>query len=248
MTDHFLTLDSFNVIIVGDGAIGSALLGNLLERPALQHAIVLGRGDKSTVQDSRVTRLSFDASEPESIVRAATRTGELIGRAHLLVNTVGLLHSGHQQPEKQLRSLDPQHLQQSFLVNAMLLPLLAQAFGKLLRHDEPAMLASLSARVGSIEDNKAGGWYSYRASKAAHNMLLKTVALEWKLSHRKATVVALHPGTVLSKLSEPFISPAYAKPVLSPAESAEALLQVMSQLHPEHSGRFYDWQGQCIPW
>jgi NAD(P)-dependent dehydrogenase (short-subunit alcohol dehydrogenase family) len=247
-TDHFLTLDAFNVIIVGDGAIGSALLDNLLQRTALQHAIVLGRSDKGTTQDTRVTRLHFDAVEPASIARAASRTSELIGRAHLLINTVGVLHSGSQQPEKQLRSLDPLQLQQSFLINATLLPLLAQAFGKLLRHDEPAMLASLSARVGSIEDNKAGGWYSYRASKAAHNMLLKTLALEWKLSHRKATVVALHPGTVISRLSDPFISPSYKKPLLSPAESAQALLHVMSQLQPEQSGRFYDWQGQPIPW
>lgn len=248
MTDHFQTLEAYNVIIVGDGAIGSALLDNLLRRPALVHAVVLGRSDKTGTQDSRITRLLFDADDPDSITRAASRTGELIGRAHLLINTVGMLHSGSQQPEKRLRSLDPQHLQQSFLVNATLLPLLAQAFGKLLRHDEPAMLVSLSARVGSIEDNKAGGWYSYRASKAAHNMLLKTLALEWKLSHRKTIVVALHPGTVISSLSEPFISPNYAKPLLSPAESAEALLQVMSQLQPEHSGSFYDWQGQRIPW
>jgi NAD(P)-dependent dehydrogenase (short-subunit alcohol dehydrogenase family) len=248
LTDHFQALEAFNVIIVGDGAIGSALLDNLLRRPALAHAVVLGRIDKAGMQDARVTRLLFDAGEPESITRAASRAGELIGRAHLLINTVGMLHSGSQQPEKQLRSLDPQHLQQSFLVNATLLPLLAQAFGKLLRHDEPSMLVSLSARVGSIEDNRAGGWYSYRASKAAHNMLLKTLALEWKLSHRKTTVVALHPGTVISRLSEPFISPSYAKPLLSPAESAAALLQVMTQLQPEHSGSFYDWQGQRIPW
>lgn len=248
MTDHFQTLEAFNVIIVGNGAIASALLDNLLRRPALAHAVVLGRSDKDGRQDARITRLLFDAVDPDSITRAASRTGELIGRAHLLINTVGMLHSGSQQPEKQLRRLDPQHLQQSFLVNATLLPLLAQAFGKLLRHDEPAMLVSLSARVGSIEDNKAGGWYSYRASKAAHNMLLKTLALEWKLSHRKATVVALHPGTVISRLSGPFIPPSYAKPLLSPAESAEALLQVMTQLRPEHSGNFYDWQGERIPW
>ena len=248
MTEHVLELDAFNAIIVGEGAIGSALLANLLRRPGLQRVLVLGRTDKPGIQDARITRLHFDACEPDSIVQAASRASEMFGRVHLLINTVGMLHSGSQQPEKQLRNLDPQQLQQSFLVNATLLPLLAQAFGKLLRHDEPAILASLSARVGSIEDNRAGGWYSYRASKAAHNMLLKTLALEWKISHRNTTVVALHPGTVISGLSKPFLSARYKNRLLSPDESAEALLQVISQLQPQDSGNFYDWQGQPILW
>jgi NAD(P)-dependent dehydrogenase (short-subunit alcohol dehydrogenase family) len=248
LTDHCLALDAFNVIIVGDGAIGSALLDNLLTRPGLQRAVVLGRSDTPRSEDVRISRLRFDATEPDSITSAATAACELLERAHLLINTVGMLHSSSQQPEKRLQSLKPQQLQQSFMVNAALLPLLAQAFGKLLRHDEPALLASLSARVGSIEDNQMGGWYSYRASKAAHNMLLKTLALEWKISHRNTTVVALHPGTVTSRLSKPFLTPAYKKRVLTPAECAEALLAVISQLQPENSGTFYDWQGQLIPW
>ena len=248
MNGHTLTLDAFNVIIVGDGAIGSALLDNLLTRPGLQRAIVLGRRGDPGTQDKRITRLHFDASDPDSITDAAGAACELLERAHLLINTVGMLHSGSQQPEKRLQNLKPQQLQQSFLINATLLPLLAQAFGKLLRHDEPALLASLSARVGSIEDNQMGGWYSYRASKAAHNMLLKTLALEWKISHRNTTVVALHPGTVSSRLSKPFLTPGYKKRVLTPAECAEALLAVISQLHPESSGKFYDWQGKHIPW
>jgi NAD(P)-dependent dehydrogenase (short-subunit alcohol dehydrogenase family) len=248
LTDHFLTLDAFNVIIVGDGAIGSALLNNLLTLPGLKRAVVLGRSATPGSEDVRISRLRFDATDPDSIACAATATCELLERAHLLINTVGMLHSSSQQPEKRLQSLKPQQLQQSFMVNATLLPLLAQAFGKLLRHDEPAVLASLSARVGSIEDNQMGGWYSYRASKAAHNMLLKTLALEWKISHRNTTVVALHPGTVTSRLSKPFLTPGYKKRVLTPAECAEALLAVISQLQPENSGKFYDWQGQLIPW
>ena len=248
MTDHFLTLNAFNVIIVGNGAIGSALLNNILTLPGLQRAVVLGRSDSPGPEDERVSRLRFDATDPDSIASAAAATCELFERAHLLINTVGMLHSSDQQPEKRLQSLKPQELQQSFMVNAALLPLLAQAFGKMLRHDEPAMLASLSARVGSIEDNQMGGWYSYRASKAAHNMLLKTLALEWKVSHRNTTVVALHPGTVVSRLSKPFLTPRYKKRVLTPAECAEALLTVIGQLQPENSGNFYDWQGQLIPW
>ena len=248
MTNNFLTLDSFNVIVVGDGAIGSAVLNNILALPGLQSAVVLGRSDPSGPEDERISRLRFDATDPDSITCAAAAACEIFERAHLLINTVGMLHSSNQQPEKRLQSLKPKELQQSFMVNAALLPLLAQAFGNMLRHDEPAVLASLSARVGSIEDNQMGGWYSYRASKAAHNMLLKTLALEWKISHRNTTVVALHPGTVISRLSKPFLTPRYKKRVLTPAECAESLLAVISQLRPENSGKFYDWQGQAIPW
>ncbi|MEZ5571019.1 MAG: SDR family NAD(P)-dependent oxidoreductase [Halioglobus sp.] len=248
MSADVLALAAFNAVIVGDGAIGTALLHSLLQCRGLQRAVVLRRSDRPSAQDTRITRLRFDASDPDSITRAAAAACESLERVHLLINTVGMLHSSAQQPEKRLRNLQPQQLQQSFLVNATLLPLLAHSFGRLLRHDEPAMLASLSARVGSIEDNHTGGWYSYRASKAAHNMLLKTLAHEWKVSHRNTTVVALHPGTVMSGLSKPFLTSAYKNRVLTPTQSADAMLSVMRQLRPQHTGNFYDWQGQRIPW
>jgi NAD(P)-dependent dehydrogenase (short-subunit alcohol dehydrogenase family) len=117
-----------------------------------------------------------------------------------------------------------------------------------MRHPEPAVLASLSARVGSIEDNELGGWYSYRAAKAAQNMLLRTLSREWSLSHRNVSVVALHPGTVESALSAPFISKSYSKRVLTANESAAALITVIDTLRPEQSGEFFDWQGTRIPW
>ena len=110
------------------------------------------------------------------------------------------------------------------------------------------MLASLSARVGSIEDNQMGGWYSYRASKAAHNMLLKTLAREWRVSHKNVAVVALHPGTVQSRLSEPFVTARYRNRVLAGEESAEALLAVIGGLNAKDTGSFLDWQGKAIPW
>ena len=134
-----MAINHFNVVIVGNGAIGSAVLENLLQRQELMRAVVLGRSAHTVPEDERVTHLTFDAEDPQSVMTAATQ------------------------------------------VNAVLLLLLAQAFSKLLRHDEPAVLASLSARVGSIEDNQLGGWYSYRASKAVHNMLLKTIAREWRI-------------------------------------------------------------------
>lgn len=245
---NFLELDKFNVVISGNGAIGSALVKNLLNRQGLQRLVVLARSAGTVPEDPRVTCLAFDACDPESVFAAAEEARQLLGRVHLLFNTVGLLHSESQSPEKHLKALRLDHLQQSFQVNAALVPLLAQAFGRLLRHQAPAVFASLSARVGSIEDNQLGGWYSYRASKAAHNMLLKTIAREWRVSHCNVTVAALHPGTVRSRLSEPFLTERYPHRVLSPGESADALLGVIETLSPKDSGCFMDWQGRAVPW
>jgi NAD(P)-dependent dehydrogenase (short-subunit alcohol dehydrogenase family) len=243
-----LQLQGFNAVIVGNGAIGSALLESLLANPGLNRAVILGRRPHEVSEHARAGFVRFDALEPDSISSAAAAVGQQFGRLHLLINTVGMLHSSQQQPEKRLRDVSAQNLQQSFMTNAVLLPLLAQAFGPMMRHTDPAVLASLSARVGSIADNRLGGWYSYRTSKAAHNMLLQTLSREWSLSHRNVSVVALHPGTVQSRLSTPFISRGYDKRILSPSESAAALLSVINDLRPGSSGEFYDWQGEVIPW
>ena len=240
--------DGLNAIIVGNGAIGLALAASLLQRENLSQLVMLQRNTEVQFSDPRVTIVMFDAEKPESLAVAAKRVHKLFERAHLMVNTVGVLHDEQQQPEKQLSSVDPVNLQRSFAINATLLPVLVQEFSSLLRHQEGALFASLSARVGSIEDNQLGGWYSYRASKAAHNMLLRTIAREWRLSHRNAVIVALHPGTVQSRLSEPFVSPGYKKTVHTPAECADYLMVVLDGLTAESSGGFFDWEGKAIAW
>ncbi|NND68759.1 MAG: SDR family NAD(P)-dependent oxidoreductase, partial [Halioglobus sp.] len=225
-----------------------ALIENLLRRQNLARLIVLQRNNSTQFNDPRVTIVNFDAEDAASIATAAQTVQEAVSRVHLMINTVGMLHTDGQQPEKRLKDFDPANLQRSFAINAALLPALVKAFGGLLRHPEPALVASLSARVGSIEDNDLGGWYSYRASKAAHNMLLRTIAHEWRVSHRNAVIVALHPGTVHSPLSQPFISSGYKNTVHTPADCAEHLLGVLSNLTGEASGGFYDWKGDTIPW
>jgi NAD(P)-dependent dehydrogenase (short-subunit alcohol dehydrogenase family) len=240
-----LSLSRINAMVVGGGAIGSAIATALLASDNLARLIVLRRSERDVLDDPRVSYLSFDAGSGDNLP-ALEGTG--VERLHLLVNTVGLLHGAGQRPEKRLRDLNLDNLLRSMTINAALLPRLAQAYGQALRHDEPAILASLSARVGSIEDNHLGGWYSYRASKAAHNMLLRTLAREWRVSHRNTAVVALHPGTVASPLSEPFVTDSYSKRVLQPGECAEALLGVLSGLGAADTGRFLDWRGEPIPW
>lgn len=240
---------SFNAVIVGTGAIASALVEELLQRHRSGRVVMLGRSERTIPDDPRVSFVALDAANPDSVFESAMQVQQSFNQIHLLANTVGVLHTESQLPEKNLKAIRADNLQYSFQVNAILLPLLAQAYGKLLRHDQPAMLVSLSARVGSIEDNQMGGWYAYRASKAAHNMLLKTIAREWRISHRNVTVAALHPGTVRSRLSEPFLDEkTYPNRILTPDESAVALLNVIENLGPADSGCFLDWQGKVIPW
>lgn len=248
MSDSVLLQKDLIAIIVGNGAIGSALAGSLLRQENLGQLFILQRNEENRFNDPRVTIVSFDAQTPETVDAAATLIGQAVERVHLVINTVGLLHSEQQQPEKQLNKLAPANLQRSFAINAVLLPVLVQAFSSLLRHQEHTLFASLSARVGSIEDNRLGGWYSYRASKAAHNMLLRTIAREWRLTHRNAMIVALHPGTVESRLSQPFVSPGYKNTVHAPSECAENLLQVLASLDADSSGGFFDWKGEAIAW
>ena len=239
------SLPAFNAMVVGGGAIGSALVDVLLSCDNLEQLVVLRRSAESAREDPRLQFLPFDAAAMTPAPALGEHGPE---RLHLVINTVGLLHGPGLQPEKRLKDFEPDNLLQSVTVNATVLPRLAQAYGQLLRHTEPAVLASLSARVGSIEDNQLGGWYSYRASKATHNMLLRTLAREWRISHRNVTVTALHPGTVRSPLSDPFVTDGYRNRVLEPLESARALLDVLASLGPADSGSFYDWRGEPIPW
>lgn len=243
-----LELQTANAVLVGTGALGAAFARALLDRPQTDKLFILHRGAAPALADPRVHCVAFDALQAETVANAAQTVAGHCDRIHLLINTVGMLHGTSQRPEKRLADLQPDNLLRSLALNAALLPLLAQAFSRSLRHEEPAILASLSARVGSLEDNKLGGWYSYRASKAAHNMLLLSLAREWRVSHRNATVLALHPGTVRSRLSEPFISANYPNRVLEPRESADALLQVMAGCRAADSGSFLDWRGEPIPW
>jgi len=243
-----LRLDAINVAVAGSGGIARALVARLLADYPVATLHCLQRSDEPVSDDPRVTTVFCDATEPASIVAAAASVAASCDRLHLVINAVGLLHGAGLRPEKRLQDVSAEALVTLATVNAFFLPQLAGALAPLLRHDEPAILASLSARVGSITDNGMGGWYSYRASNAAHNMLLRTLAREWRLSHKHCSVIALHPGTVKTALSEPYTPANYRKRVLSPRECAAALLGVLAGVEPSCSGSFLDWQGEEIPW
>ena len=163
-----------------------------------------------------------------------------------LFDASGFLHGGRFQPEKSWRDLDPAHLAHNFAVNAIGPALLMKHFLPLLPRNGKAVFATLSAKVGSIGDNQLGGWYGYRAAKAALNQLVHTAAIELKRSRPQAICVALHPGTVDTHLSAPFSKAGLA--VRPPEEAASDLLAVIDGLKPEQTGGFFDYRGDSLPW
>jgi NAD(P)-dependent dehydrogenase (short-subunit alcohol dehydrogenase family) len=191
---------------------------------------------------SRSSTPALDLEAPASIAEAAAALAE-DGPYQLIVHAAGLLHRDGIAPEKSLAAIEADALQAVFQVNALGPALVLRHFLPLL--DKQGAMAMLSAKVGSIGDNRLGGWYAYRASKAALNMLIKTAAIELARSKPKARLLSLHPGTVISPLSQPFRGAAAARP----AELAAAqMLQVIDRLGPEQSGSFHAYDGQPLPW
>jgi NAD(P)-dependent dehydrogenase (short-subunit alcohol dehydrogenase family) len=237
-----------NVVVAGDGGIGTAIATTLLQQYPVKTLFLLQRSDRRSIDDPRCIYLAVDAHEPASIAAAGDAIGQHCDALHLVINTVGMLHNAETRPEKRLKDVSLASMLSLATVNAFFLPQLAAAVAPLLRHSQASILASLSARVGSISDNEMGGWYSYRASKAAHNMLLKTLAREWRISHQHCSVIALHPGTVDTALSQPYTPANYTKRVLSPQQCAAALLTVLAATSPQQTGSFLAWDGAEIPW
>jgi NAD(P)-dependent dehydrogenase (short-subunit alcohol dehydrogenase family) len=158
-----------------------------------------------------------------------------------------VLHGPALRPEKTWRSLDAAALAEAFAINATGPALIAKHTLGLLRRDAKSAFACLSARVGSIEDNRLGGWHAYRASKAALNMLVRSCAVELHQRNPGALCVALHPGTVDTRLSQPFQGGVDPAKLFTPTRSARALLGVLDHLTPADSGRLFAWDGQAIP-
>ena len=219
-------------LLIGDhGGIGRAL-SDELERRGVE---VVGLSRRS---DPRL-----DLEDATSI-DTAIRTLE--GQFDLLLIATGLLHDAQQQPEKNANALTKSALDRAFAVNATGPALVIRQALPLLPRDRPATIAALSARVGSIGDNRLGGWYAYRASKAALNMLLKTFAIELARTHKQLVVTALHPGTVDTGLSKPFQANVPDGQLFTPETSARHLIDVLENLGPQDSGGHVDWAGKPI--
>lgn len=165
-----------------------------------------------------------------------------------VVYCVGLLHDGQCQPEKSLRHIQSDNLVRYFQVNAIGAVLWAKYLLPLLRGGDRPIFAAISAKVGSIGDNRLGGWYGYRASKSALNMLLRNVAIEWGRVAPGVIVALLHPGTTDTDLSKPFQKHVPPEKLFSPELTVTQLRQVMAGLTPQNSGEFFSWDGVPLPW
>jgi NAD(P)-dependent dehydrogenase (short-subunit alcohol dehydrogenase family) len=228
-----------HALVVGAGGIGQALLAALPERAPHLRLWSAGR---------RQGDLRVDLEDLGSLDQLAQVALHELSPLRLVIYAAGLLHGDGLQPEKRLSQVDAASLQRSFAVNAWGPLLVAKAVEAALPRQEPCHLASLSARVGSIGDNRLGGWYAYRAAKAAQNQLLRTLALEWGRRLPLACVTLLHPGTTATALSQPFRASVPEDRLFSPEQAAGYLLDVLERQTPASSGAFLAWDGQPIPW
>ena len=224
----------YRALVLGaSGAIGGALVNQLGSDPRCQQVHAL----------SRQSDPAFDLLNEDSMAVCAAALAHL-GPFHLVIDATGALMIDGRGPEKRLDELNADHLLRTMQLNAVGPALLLKHFSPLLASGERVIWAKLSARVGSIEDNRKGGWYGYRSAKAALNMLLQTASIEIARRRPLAVVAALQPGTVRSALSQPFVGDA----ALEPLESAMNLLQVLDALQPTGRTQFVDHQGQAIAW
>jgi len=242
------------ILVAGvSGAIGGALAEGLIERNPGALVVGLCRAPEKAPQILRDAGqvLAWDAQESESPARVAQALEPLLASADgidTLVYAAGLLHAPGMFPEKRLEELEAGNMARAFAVNATGFGLLVRALLPWFRHSRFKRLAAVSARVGSITDNRYGGWYAYRSSKAALNMLVRSLAIELPRRHKPLACVALHPGTTESALSRPFRQSLATLKVRTAAETSDNLIQVLQGLGTEDNGRFLNWDGSQLPW
>ena len=223
------------VVFGAGGGIGAALVRALQADDRFAEVVALSRRGEAACD--------ITCEADVAAVADRLRDGPPL---RLVLLATGRLHDPGMRPEKALRELDPAALQTAFAVNAIGPALALKHLSPLLPREGKSVFAALSARVGSLADNRAGGWYAYRASKAALNQLVRTAAIEIARRRPSAVCVSLHPGTVDTPLSQPF-SKAGLK-VRAPATAATDLLAVVERLTPADSGGFFDYAGLPVPW
>ncbi len=245
-----------NALITGaSSGIGLAMLRQLLGNQHVARVFAVSRSAGShpalaalqDVHGERLECVAADITDEGDLSRLAGIVQD-VDALHLVINAAGVLHGEGLAPEKSIQQASRASLERVFALNAFAPLLLAKALLPQLCRGQPAVFASLSARVGSIGDNRTGGWYAYRASKAAQNQLLRTFAIEWKRRNPLGVCLLLHPGTVDTPLSMPFQARVPAERLFDPDRAAAQLLGVIAGSTPADSGHFFAWDGQPIPW
>lgn len=230
------------VVFGGGGGLGQALIDEYLQRGEQ----VLAASRQPRPAKGRANWLQVAGYEPHQLngLKEKLEGEQLNG----VISTLGILHTSEFMPEKRLEDVNKGQLSESFYVNAVLPVLLLQTMFPVLPVKQRCFWIQLSAKVGSITDNYLGGWYSYRASKAALNMLLKTASIESQRTHKQLIIAAVHPGTTDTDLSQPFQQRLPKGKLYSPAQSAERIATVAEQLTMEQSGQLLHWDGSVLPY
>jgi NAD(P)-dependent dehydrogenase (short-subunit alcohol dehydrogenase family) len=237
-----------NIAIIGaTGGIGQAFVEHFAASEKIECIYACSRSHHE-YNDSRIISIDLDLEQPDSIEAAAA---QIDARSlDIIIAATGILHAeGYNplQPEKSLRDVNAEQLQRVLAINTIGPALLLRHFLPLLKKDSRAVFALLSARVGSISDNRLGGWYSYRASKAALNMLIKTASIETRRTNKQAIIVGLHPGTVDSQLSKPFQARVPEHKLFTAAQSAAYMADVLESVDIEDTGKCFAWDGKEVP-
>ncbi|MEM6682767.1 MAG: SDR family NAD(P)-dependent oxidoreductase [Pseudomonadota bacterium] len=235
----------FEAVVFGaGGGIGAAFVAHLAASDQVSHVHAFS-SQTSLPEHSKVKHRHIDIFNEASLMNAAAALKERAPR--LILVAIGTLHDGDVQPEKTWRHMDSDMMQHVLQVNTVAPALILKHFLGLFPRNDKSVFAALSARVGSISDNNIGGWYSYRASKAALNMLLRTASIELARRWPDAACIGLHPGTVDTKLSKPFQGNVATKKLFSPSHSAGMMLEVVDHITPEQSGQVFDYAGVPVP-
>ncbi|EAQ52670.1 SDR family oxidoreductase [Vibrio sp. MED222] len=237
------------LVIGGSGGIGFAVVKHLLSELSRfdfldVHVDATYHSQRPELEDSRLNWHQVDATSEADIERLSTQ----FERLDWLINCVGMLHTPDLGPEKNLSSIDPEFFLKNISVNTLPSLLLAKHFTPILKSSDNPKFAVVSAKVGSISDNRLGGWYSYRSSKAALNMFIKTMSIEWQRTLKKGTVLALHPGTTDTALSKPFQTNVPEGKLFESSYVAHQLVDIIRTATPDNSGHFYAYDGEQLSW
>jgi NAD(P)-dependent dehydrogenase (short-subunit alcohol dehydrogenase family) len=240
------------VVIGASRGIGLAVTLALLGDPCLQRVYASYRrapeaGELSSIEDPRLLRCRLDVSHEADIQELAETIRGNGDQPDLVVHCAGILHETGVQPEKSLGQCEAEAIIRVFQVNSIGPLMLAKALIPLMPRRSAAHFAVLSAMVGSISDNRLGGWYAYRASKAALNQFMRTLSIECRRSHPGLCISAIHPGTTDTALSRPFQGNVKTGKLYTPEQSAARILAVIGASNPEKSGQFVNWDGKPIP-
>jgi NAD(P)-dependent dehydrogenase (short-subunit alcohol dehydrogenase family) len=233
-----------NVAIIGSsGAIGRAFLDAYIADKDISNIYSISRTEVKS-NDKRIIHINIDVTDEVSVKAAASKIEE--NRLDRLIVATGVLHTKSFGPEKSIKDIKIENFVKIFSVNTFGPALIGKYFLPLMAKDQKSIVAFLSARVGSISENKLGGWYAYRASKSALNQIIKNFSIEAKRTNSSGIIIGLQPGTVKSKLSEPFQKNVKKGKLFLPEDSIDSLIKVIENVMQNDSGKIFDWEGEEI--